>query len=33
VAISGVKALYELLTAMGYGDEDYVKAGVLAGRK
>jgi 3-hydroxyisobutyrate dehydrogenase and related beta-hydroxyacid dehydrogenases len=33
VAISGVKALYELLTAMGYGDEDYVKAGVLAGTK
>lgn len=33
VAISGVKALYELLTALGYGDEDYVKAGYLAGRK
>ncbi len=33
VVISGVKALYELLTAMGYGDEDYVKAGVLTGGK
>jgi 3-hydroxyisobutyrate dehydrogenase len=33
VAISGVKALYEILTAMGYGDEDYVKAGILASRK
>jgi len=29
VAISGVKALYEVLTALGLGDEDYVKAGLL----
>ncbi|MEZ0320175.1 MAG: NAD(P)-dependent oxidoreductase [Pyrobaculum sp.] len=32
VVISSVKALYELLTALGYGEEDYVKAGVLGGR-
>jgi 3-hydroxyisobutyrate dehydrogenase and related beta-hydroxyacid dehydrogenases len=33
VVISSVKALYELLTAMGYGEEDYVKAGVLVGKR
>ena len=33
VAISGVKALYEILTAMGLGEEDYAKAGVLETRK
>ncbi len=32
VAISGVKALYEILTAMGRGEEDYAKAGVLESR-
>ncbi len=28
-AVSGVRILYELLTAMGHGDEDYARAGVL----
>lgn len=32
-AISGVKTLYELLTALGHGEEDYVKAGYIPGRR
>ncbi|HII47425.1 NAD(P)-dependent oxidoreductase [Pyrobaculum aerophilum] len=32
VAMSGVKALYEVLAALGYGEEDYVKAGIIEGK-
>ncbi|MFN3804579.1 MAG: NAD(P)-dependent oxidoreductase [Pyrobaculum sp.] len=31
VVVNGVKSLYELLTALGFGEEDYVRAGILEG--